>query len=173
MNSLAFSFDLIDRPALQRRPDPDISLNLTNSPHAIAPSASTGSRAFAARQQKYDVKESGDMTTHTRTMSEPAPIHQINDREFARIVSDALWQHYGPMKSTAKRIANDCGASVGTARNWLDALCPPSSVYLKRLEAKVPRLAAEMRRLTALEADLNPDFQRELSELVRRHMMHA
>jgi hypothetical protein len=36
-----------------------------------------------------------------------------------------------------------------------------------RLERKVPGLATEMRRLQAMEAELNPNFQRDLNAFVR------
>lgn len=111
-------------------------------------------------------------TTETRTFAESkAPIDSLDDRGFARVIADALQAHYGPLKSSAKRIANDCGASVQTAKNWLSGLCPPSSIYLMRLERKVPGLAAEMRRLQGMETEFNPEFQRELSALIRRLQM--
>ena len=106
-------------------------------------------------------------TTETRKFVERAPIHDISERDFARVVSAALQAHYGPLKASAKCIANDAGASIQSAKNWLGGMCAPSAVYLKRLECKVPGLAAEMRRLQAMHAEHDPDFQRQWNELIR------
>ena len=106
-------------------------------------------------------------TAKDRTFAENAPIHGMNERGFAQVVGDALQAHYGPLKSAAKRCANDAGASVQSAKNWLGGMCAPSAIYLKRLECKVPGLAAEMRRLQAMQSELNPDYQRDLSAFIQ------
>jgi len=159
----------VDREALQRHAGNYLGGDITQLPHAkpISPfGVVTINRS--PRHENYDVETAVTNTIGNRTFSKLRPIDTISEREFALIVSAALQAHYGPLKASAKHVANDAGASIATAKNWLAGLCPPSSVYLKRLEAKVPGLAAEMRRLTALEAEIDPDFQRELTSLLRR-----
>jgi hypothetical protein len=152
--------------ALQRDIAHNFSRNVTKPLHVAADYSAHSSVTPFQRHQKYDVENAVANTTKDRTFKQPAPIDKITERQFAQIVSDALQAHYGPMKGSAKCCANDAGASVATAKNWLSGLCPPSSVYLKRLESKVPGLAAEMRRLTAMEAEQSADFQQQLSLLM-------
>lgn len=107
-------------------------------------------------------------TRNGRTIPVQAPIDRISEREFARVVSQALQAHYGPLKASAKCVANDADASVDAAKNWLAGVCPPSSIFLARLEAKVPGLAAEMRRLRAMEAEHDPEFQKAFVLFMQR-----
>lgn len=157
-----------DRQALQRQPVNDLPRNVAKQLHLVESQSSDPSRVSSPRPETYDVEKSMTSATQGRTILERAPIDNISEREFARIVSNALQAHYGPLKASAKCVANDAGASVDAAKNWLSGLCPPSSVFLKRLERKVPGLAAEIRRLQAMEADFDPNFQQQILVLLTR-----
>lgn len=168
MSAAATAFRYSDPMALQGQTVNNFARQFTKRLHLLDASSSSSSVDHRPRHETYDVENTVTNPEQNRTLRQRAPIDEISEREFARIVSDALQAHYGPMKASAKCCANDAGASVPTAKNWLTGLCPPSSVYLKRLEAKVPGLAAEMRRLTAMEAELHHDLQRDLMVLLRK-----
>lgn len=90
----------------------------------------------------------------------------IHERELAQQVATALVVDFGHYRSTHKVIAQKAKASPETVKRWLSGDNIPSFVYIMRLRPHSPAL----RRLLALESDLSPEFQRELSELMRRHM---
>lgn len=179
--NLAFADDLLPlRETLQRLVGGHLSVlaperrdylasETSNRPHLVAVPSSSAEASSLPRHEMYDMESAVTWTQKTRTLVEPAPIARMDERGLAQVVSKALNEAYGEYSSPAKRVANDCGASVGSAKNWLAGVAPPSSVYLARLEAKVPALAAEMRRLRAMEADINPDFQREFVALMQRY----
>lgn len=106
-------------------------------------------------------------TTKARTIVERAPIDDMTERDLARVTGTLLQGYYSKFKGSAKRCANDAGASVQSAKNWLSGMCVPSTLYLKRLERKVPGLAAEMRRLQAMEAEQHPSFQNDWAAFIR------
>lgn len=90
----------------------------------------------------------------------------VQERELAEQVATALVVDFGHYKSTHKTIAQKAKASPETVKRWLAGENLPSFVYIMRLRPHSPSL----RRLLALENDLSPDFQRELSELIQRHI---
>ncbi len=100
-----------------------------------------------------------------RTLS--APVARISRAELSAKIAETLQRHYAPFASAPKRIARDAGASPDAAENWLAGRNPPGPLQLLRLMAAVPPLAAEIRRLTAAEADGDPDFARDLAAVQR------
>lgn len=95
------------------------------------------------------------------------PIDRMTDHDVANVVADALGADYGEFKSTAKRIANDAGASEKTAGNWVGAMNTPCLLHFLRLYARSPQLQAEVRRLTAAEADLDAGLGPDLARFVQ------
>lgn len=90
----------------------------------------------------------------------------VQERELAKQVATALVVDFGHYKSTHKTIAQKAKASPETVKRWLAGDNLPSFVYIMRLRPHSPSL----RQLLALDSDLSPDFQRELSALIQRHI---
>jgi hypothetical protein len=93
----------------------------------------------------------------------------IQESKVANDVSVALVLDFGPYKGTPKVIARVAGASPQAAKNWLAGDHPPSLTSFLRLLPHSPSLQAMVRRLAGMEADLDPDFQRELTALLQRY----
>lgn len=87
----------------------------------------------------------------------------LDTGEFTMLVADALQRDYGSGRHAVKRIAAAANSNTRTAKNWLYAVNAPDGVHLLRLMADSPILAAEVRRLTAMSADLDPRFEQALS----------
>ena len=90
-----------------------------------------------------------------------APALVIDTGEYTEIVRDRLREHYGPAKSAIKLIARAANCNERTAENWFTGKNAPGGLHLLRLAAQVPGLQAEVRRLMAMDADLDPDFMRD------------
>lgn len=160
--ALAFKpVDLINaRPEARQRQLADYSN------HYVA-NVFQGSSA-SPRQETYDVESAVTSPTRDRKFREQKPIHSIDERGFANVVSLALRNHYGNHKSAIKEIAKASGASCGSAKNWLAGLTTPHALYLERLKDEVPGLEAEMRRLRAMQAEIDPNFQRAFTRFMQR-----
>jgi hypothetical protein len=96
-------------------------------------------------------------TTAGRTFVDRSAV--VQERDVAKQVASALVVDFGHYRSTHKTIAE-------TVKRWVAADSAPSLIYFLRLLPHSPSL----RRLVELDADLSPEFQRELSDLIRRHM---
>lgn len=96
-----------------------------------------------------------------------AEAHNISKQELADIVSVGLRRAFGDEKSAIKRIMRVANCNERAAENWYAGKNAPNALYLLRLIAEVPELQAEVRRLTAMESDLDPHFERAMSEAVR------
>jgi hypothetical protein len=96
------------------------------------------------------------------------PIDELDESGLAKRIANALAVDFGNLKAANKEVANTSGASIKSAENWTGGYNPPSLLYFLRLYAKSPALQAEVRRLTAMETDHDPDFQRDLSALINQ-----
>ncbi len=90
----------------------------------------------------------------------------LKERDVAKQVASALVVDFAHYRSHHKVIARIAGASPKSAENWLAGDHPPSLVYFLRLLPHSPSL----RKLVAMESELSPDFTRELSQLIQRHL---
>jgi len=99
--------------------------------------------------------------------ADEAPIDDIGTNEFTEICGDALWQAFGRLSAPVKRIAQVANVNERTAKNWYEKKCAPGPIHTLRLMAHVPEFQGEMRRLAGMERDLDPDFARTMSEMVR------
>lgn len=103
--------------------------------------------------------------TPDRTFEHPSrPLS--DERALAKQVSAALVVDFSHYRSTHKVIAKHAGASPETVKRWMAADSAPSLIYVMRLLPHSPSL----RKLVAMDAELSPDFQRELAALIQRHM---
>lgn len=90
----------------------------------------------------------------------------VQESEVAKQVSACLVVDFAHYKGTPKVIARLAGASPQAAKNWLAGDNPPSLVSFLRLLPHSPSL----RKLVAMESDLSPEFTRELTALIQRHL---
>lgn len=93
----------------------------------------------------------------------------LPDHDVTRQVAAALVVDFARFKATHKVIAEKAGASPKTAENWTAGISAPSLAMFLRLLPHSPSLQGMVRRVMGMEADMDPDFQRELIELLRRH----
>lgn len=98
-------------------------------------------------------------------VSDP-PIMRMGTNQLTLVWSQELKREFGEDKHAAKKIARLADTNVRTAENWLYGHNTPDLLHALRLMAKVPGLAGEMRRLMAMESDLDPEFERDFHKLV-------
>ena len=72
--------------------------------------------------------------------------------------------------SDAKRLAREAGANTDAARNWLQGKNAVSLTCFLRIAATRPELMAEARRITAMDADLDPQTEAALVNLVQSYL---
>lgn len=72
---------------------------------------------------------------------------------------------FGSAKSAAKELARAANCNERTAANLLAKRNLPDALHMLKLMAAVPEFAAEVRRLTGMETDLDPEFERDMSKL--------
>lgn len=77
----------------------------------------------------------------------------------------ALQRVYGDAKSGAKLLARAANRNERTAANLLAKRNLPDALTLLRLMQTVPEFAAEVRRITGQMSNMDPEFERDLSQL--------
>jgi hypothetical protein len=92
---------------------------------------------------------------------------EIGQGEYTTIVRDSLRRAFGAERHAVKRLASVANSNERTAKNWLDGRATPGGLHLLRLMATVPGFQAEIRRLTGMAADCDPEIEREISDLFR------
>lgn len=97
------------------------------------------------------------------------PALAIDTGDYTALVQDCLREHFGESRSAVKLIAEAANCNLRTAENWYTGKNGPGGLHLLRLAAQVPSLQAEVRRLMAMEADLDPAFEQELHSLFRSY----
>lgn len=90
------------------------------------------------------------------------PVHTIGQNDLTGLVSLALHAAFGGRASPVKEIARAANANEKAAKDWWQGRTCPGALYFLRLIAAVPELQAEVRRLTGMHADLDPEFDRAL-----------
>lgn len=103
-------------------------------------------------------------------MSAALPIFAINQGEYTDRVRGALQTAFGRLGHPVKHLAKCADVNITTAKNWLDGRSTPQGLHLLRLFAMVPELQAEVRRLTGMMADGDPEFDRALNDLLALHL---
>lgn len=93
-----------------------------------------------------------------------AEVHKLSSDDLGTIVASALQNAFGDEKSAIKRIMDVSKCNERAAKNWYQGKNAPNALFLLRLIATVPELQAEVRRLTAMESDLDPHFERAMSQ---------
>ena len=102
-------------------------------------------------------------------MNASAPVATLDQGDFVQVVRDALRRDYGRFSYPVKRIAQAANTNVRTATNWWRGVCAPGGLHLLKLMAHSTELAGEVRRLTSMDADLDPNFPRELETALKAY----
>ncbi len=107
---------------------------------------------------------SSERNLHT---SNRPKIFEISAREGAELCSLVVRNHYANHASPIKQFARDQDINEHTARNIYEGRNAPSFHTLLKMVATIPELASEVRRLTGLLEDLDPEFDRALSRVMQ------
>lgn len=91
---------------------------------------------------------------------------QLTQHEYTQRLTGKLRLAVSNERMPVKRLAEMAQSSVATAKNWYEQRNPPEGLYLARLLSVVPEFQAEYRRITSMEADLDPELGRELNNLL-------
>lgn len=94
----------------------------------------------------------------------------LDTGDFTMLVADALQKDYGHGRHAVKRIAAAANSNTRTAKNWLYGVNAPDALNLLRLMAQSPALAGEVRRLTSMQASLDPEFERAFNATMQLFM---
>lgn len=94
------------------------------------------------------------------------PIDDLDKREFGRVVTEALKGEFPNGEARAKTIADKADCTPAAVDNWFQHEHAPGSYTLIRLAAHYPRLKAEIMRLWAMEASLDPAAERALNDFI-------
>lgn len=84
-------------------------------------------------------------------------------------LSDTLQRAFGGRASPVKALAAAANINVRTAENLMAGRSAPSALVMLKLIAAVPEFAAEVRRLTGMHADLDPEFERDFQKLMQTY----
>lgn len=87
-----------------------------------------------------------------------APALGIGTAELTNVVSLVLQRAFPTRGEGIREIAELANTNERAAKNWYHGKNCPDALHLLRLMATVPELQAEVRRLTGMEAGLDPDF---------------
>lgn len=93
---------------------------------------------------------------------------QLTQHEYTQRMTGALRLAFINERMPVKKLADVAQSSVATAKNWYEGRNPPEGLYLARLLSVVPEFQAEYRRITSMEADLDPELGRELNNVMLR-----
>jgi hypothetical protein len=93
-----------------------------------------------------------------------APVHEIGQHAFDQYINAAIRRGLANDRNPVKTLAAAGDVNIGTSKNWWEGRNTPQSFQLLKLMARIPELAAEVRRLTAMETDIHPEFERDLAQ---------
>lgn len=95
------------------------------------------------------------------------PAYEITQGDWIRASQKAMQAHVGNDKSGAKLLADILECSPRTAENYLQGRTAPSGLHFLRALASIPEFQAEVRRLSAMQADRDPEFDRAAMALLQ------
>jgi len=160
------------RVALPRDPANDLSRNYADPNHqsvvSDTPDAQQSSEVSEMRSRTSTVTEFQTATGRLfrAKAARETLADQMGQDDLTIATKNALRAAFGDSNSAIKRVAAVANCGARAAKNWLDGENPPSLLYALRLMAHVPEFQAEVRRLAAMESDLDPNFERAMSEAI-------
>lgn len=98
--------------------------------------------------------------------SAPAPVLTMDMRELTESISGALQEEHGSDRHAVDKVSEAANCNQRAAENWLYGKNAPDALHLLRLIATSPAVQAEVRRLTAMDAALDPMLERDLVRLI-------
>lgn len=96
-----------------------------------------------------------------------APALTIDRFEYTETMSSAIKR--ATDRIGLKGVARAASCNMRSVENWCQGVHTPNGLQLLRLMATVPEVQAEVRRLAAMEADLDPTFERDMDALMRTY----
>lgn len=84
-------------------------------------------------------------------------------------IAAALQEAFRDKSAPIARVQKIAGVDRKTAAAWYYGRSSPQAEHLLTLALRIPELKGEVRRLLCMEADLDPDFQREFTALAQRY----
>jgi len=95
------------------------------------------------------------------------PAFNITQGDWLKQSQAAMQAFVGTDRSGAKKISNVLDCSPRTAENYLQGRTAPSGIHFLRALACIPEFEAEVRRLSAMESDMDPEFDRAAMALLQ------
>lgn len=95
------------------------------------------------------------------------PATKMDTNDLTEALYLALHRAFDGTDAPIKRIARIANSNERAAKDWWGGKNLPNAVHLLRLMAQVPEFAGEVRRLTGMEADLEPEFAAAFNEAMR------
>lgn len=95
------------------------------------------------------------------------PAYEITQGDWLKASQTAMQAHVGDDRSGAKKLADILECSPRTAENYLQGRTAPSGLHFLRALASIPEFQAEVRRLSAMQADMDPEFDRAAMALLQ------
>jgi hypothetical protein len=95
------------------------------------------------------------------------PAYTITQGDWLKKSQAAMLAFVGEDRSGAKKISDALDCSPRTAENYLQGRTAPSGIHFLRALAAIPEFEAEVRRLSAMQADMDPEFDRAAMALLQ------
>lgn len=93
----------------------------------------------------------------------------LTQLEWNEISAEAMRRHVGNDRSGAKLIADRLECSPRTAENYLQAKTAPSGIHFLRALAVIPEFQAEVRRISQMQTDMDPELERATAALLQAY----
>lgn len=90
----------------------------------------------------------------------------IEHREFTDRIGDAAAEGVAQFPGGVKGAARAANINDRTLENILQKRCAPNGFTLMKLAKIMPSVKAEVRRLTEMELNMDPELEQQLSRLV-------
>lgn len=103
-----------------------------------------------------------------RDTDSPAPILAMTQADLNSCFHEAVVLEFGSKRAPTRQLADAAGSNIRAAKNWYEGNNTPDLLHALKLAVTVPAWRAELRRILAMDAALDPDVERALSDLVRR-----
>ena len=99
-----------------------------------------------------------------------APVLSLDQGDYRKLICSALRRAFGTERHGISRLAEAANTNIDTAKNWMAGRCTPGGLHLLKLIASEPVFQGEIRRITGMRDDLDPELDRDISALVQRYM---
>jgi hypothetical protein len=154
--------------ALPRKAGNDFVRNSTNPLHSRPPldeQSSEESDMESSVSTARNVQQSRNRFLRSKS-GNVIPIDTLGQNELDKAHGEILRTAFGAASAPIARIAEIANVNERTAKNWYEGKCSPGLLSALRLMAHVPEYQGEMRRLAAMESDIDPNFERAMSEAI-------